>query len=234
MGYAIAGTAVSSIAVMVGIGYMLLAAGYISALDSAVTAKIKEAEQENARQVASRDSVAGEMSNSTDSPEAGSPDNNFPAGPSWTPIGTPIRIGDVQVEITRVTVGKVPLKDTFGEETTSEDDLLTVWLRVSNLSERKKINHLSWMSEHVIGDPPAKLTDDADNRYRPINFGFTTRVRGVESAASIYPGKSIEDAVVFELPVEGIESLRLTLLARMFGEKDDIRFEIPSQMINKQ
>lgn len=157
--------------------------------------------------------------------------------PIWTPAGTPVRIGDVQVEVKSVTLGKVPLvRIITNDESESVDDLLTVRIGVTNLSERKKVDHRSWMSNFpsLLDGPPATLSDADDNTYRPSTFGATARVRGTEASPSIYPGKAVEDAVVFEPPVDGVQTLRLTLSAKMFGEEGEARFEIPAAMIRRE
>jgi hypothetical protein len=53
-------------------------------------------------------------------------------------------------------------------------------------------------------------------------------------SASICPGKSVEDVVVFEEPVARAEYLRLELLASTFKGTGMLRFQIPKSMIEKR
>ena len=80
-------------------------------------------------------------------------------------------------------------------------------------------------------DIDAELTDNFENDYRKVRFGFSSSVKDISTESSIYPGKRIKDAIVFELPVEGIEFLRLKLSAKGIGEDGEFRFQIPSDII---
>jgi hypothetical protein len=77
-----------------------------------------------------------------------------------------------------------------------------------------------------------ELTDDKGNRYKAINFGFGSSVIGqVTGSESIYPGKSLDDVLVFESPIERAQSLRLELPAENIGKSGKIVFRIPRSMI---
>jgi hypothetical protein len=54
------------------------------------------------------------------------------------------------------------------------------------------------------------------------------------SSASVHPGKSVEDVVVFEEPVARAEYLRLELPASAFGGTGKLRFQIPKSMIERR
>jgi len=156
----------------------------------------------------------------------------------WLPAGELIRIDDVTVRIDKVTIGNVPLWRTIHEdETESVEKLLTIWVTVTNTTARKKINYNGWMSRRSnFLDIDAALEDDVENRYRPSSFGVTTEVLGTTSSASLYPGKSLKDAIVFELPVGGAEYLHLTLDRAAWGETEvrALRIKIPAQMIVRE
>jgi hypothetical protein len=53
----------------------------------------------------------------------------------------------------------------------------------------------------------------------------------VRSAVSLDPGKSLEDLLVFEPPLNEIRFLRLELPAAAFGDTGSLRFQIPMGMI---
>ncbi|MAT70868.1 MAG: hypothetical protein CMJ58_15240 [Planctomycetaceae bacterium] len=145
----------------------------------------------------------------------------------------PLQLGAVQIEIVSVHVGKVPLSQAFlGDDAESVDAQLTVWLKISNTTTNKKIDYLGWMSDSAsFLDIDAELTDDADNRYRGVSFGGMTAVKGADTSGSIYPGKSISDAVVFEPPIDGAKYLDLKLSAKGCREEGEFRFRIPAEMI---
>jgi hypothetical protein len=78
----------------------------------------------------------------------------------------------------------------------------------------------------------ATLEDNFGNTYKRINFGFSSNpVGAVERSESIYPNKSVSDVLVFEMPIDTIEYLRLELPAKNFGGTGMLRLEIPKQMI---
>ena len=79
----------------------------------------------------------------------------------------------------------------------------------------------------------AELTDNDGNRYRGVSFSAPSVVKDAKTNESIYPGKSIVDAVVFELPIDGAEYLDLKLSAKGCKEDGEFRFRIPAEMINQ-
>lgn len=152
----------------------------------------------------------------------------------WTSAENAVRQGDVQVRVTAVSVGKVALKDMFGDSKESQDDLLTITLQVSNLSSAKKLDFGTWRGgDFSFGGDFASLIDDNDNTYKRINFGASSTPVGGVSRESIYPGKSITDVLVFEVPVDAAKWLRLKLPADNFKGEGMLRFEIPASMIRK-
>jgi hypothetical protein len=114
----------------------------------------------------------------------------------------------------------------LGEDAASANPHLMIWLAVQNTTENKKLEFDSWAAEDfdfLEGDNPT-LQDDVGNTYKRISFD--NEIRGIESG-SVYPGKGVVDAVVFERPVDGINFLRLTLPGRALSEDGELRFEIP-------
>jgi len=78
----------------------------------------------------------------------------------------------------------------------------------------------------------ATLKDNFENSYKRINFGFSTQpVGGIERVESIYPDKVATDLLVFEIPLDTVEYLRLELPAKNFGGSGMLRIQIPKEMI---
>ncbi len=235
IGYSIAGTAVNSVAVFIGITFMTGFFGAFSALQDAAkqTPVLAEpvaghsGEAQPAGASVGTNDVAGTNTFASPTPEK---------EPGWMPASQPLMAGDVQLEITEVVAGHVPLKSSFSDsDGESEDRLLLVRLNITNTSQRKKIDYQGWMSNYAsLLDIDAELTDDAGNRYRKIRFASLSKVKDAESDASLYPGKSINDAIVFELPIEGVQYLRLKLSGKGFGEDAEFRFHIPGAMIQSR
>lgn len=159
-----------------------------------------------------------------------------PAAPEteWASAESAVRQGDIQVQIKSVKVGQVPLKDRIGGgEGKSKDALLSIQIEIKNLSETKKVDYRTWGGQSVSFGTRVGLTDNFDNRYKLINFGFSNEVVGAIQSESIYPAKSICDVIVFEEPVGKVEFLNLELPAEQFGGTGMLRIRIPAAMIKR-
>jgi len=249
IGYSIAGSAVNFMGLGLGFVFITVISGMFHAADTAMNELSKQKTQPQATPVLPNDNAgslpsknplsaggnAGE-NDVTSAPSVAPPSASKPPEPAWTNMSTPLQLGNVRVQIRKVTVGKVPLFQQIGDRNTeSQDDLLTVWIEITNTSEKKKIDYSGWMSDFAsLRDIDAELTDDSDNRYRSSRFSGLLKVRDTETNTSIYPGKSIQDAVVFEPPIDGAKYLHLKLSAKGCGEKGEFRFEIPSESIQSQ
>jgi hypothetical protein len=148
----------------------------------------------------------------------------------------PARLEHVEVTLTRVVRGKVPLVDPAPFPGTdgrgqSKDDLLSVYLEVRNLDDGKKIDYRNFQG-NLFGLDSARLADNLGNQYRGVNFGFSSQPEGHTDSESIYPGKAIGDHLVFELPVAKASSLILELPATSVGLEEGVfRFKIPTSEI---
>ena len=90
------------------------------------------------------------------------------------------------------------------------------------------------MFDFGFGEEYATLTDDNENNYKRVGFGSSsTPVGGIQIIESIYPGKSITDVLVYEMPVDAAKWLRLKLPAQNFKGDGMLRFEIPASMIKR-
>ena len=216
IGYSIAGTALSCIGLIMGIAMTMAVK---ETFDKAMTDASKRPQAKPSNSVRLRDDS----------------ERSTQQEPPWNDARQPLALGDAQFSIVAVQIGKVPVKTMFGDESESEDELLTVWYEVKNTSERKKIDYRGWMQDFpsFTSDRP-ELTDDSENRYRRSSFGASTRVVGAEDSASIYPGKTLKSAIVFELPVDGAKYLRLQLPGDSVGEEGEFRFKIPASMISRK
>jgi hypothetical protein len=127
----------------------------------------------------------------------------------------------------------VPLKDALREDSESKDDLLMVNLELLNTNPTKKVEYHSWSGKDISFDRDyATLEDNFGNTYKRISFGFSSQpVGAIEGSESIYPNKSVTDVLVFEVPLDTIEFLRLELPAKNFGGTGMLRLQIAKEMI---
>jgi hypothetical protein len=145
-----------------------------------------------------------------------------------------VRQGDLEVQVTQVGIGQVPLKTITGNSL-SKDNLLMIKVQMVNSNPTKKLEYQSWSGRDFSLDRDyATVRDNFDNSYKRINFGLGTYpVGAIERSESIYPSKSLTDVLVFELPVDTIEFLRLELPAKNFGGTGMLRLRIPKSMIGR-
>lgn len=155
---------------------------------------------------------------------------------SWHPHEKPIRIGDVEVQITEAMIGKILLEEFgFGGRRTDHSDKNLTMIKVKpiNRSDTKKTEHQSWM-EGGLGLNSPSLRDEFNNTYNRLVFGFGTRPVGApKSFQSIYPGETATDIIVFERPVEKATQLHLELPAKNFDADGIVRIRIPVSSIKR-
>ncbi len=143
-----------------------------------------------------------------------------------------VRQGDVRVRISSVKVDFVSGTD-FRDFKSKEQHLL-VHMKVENLSDNRKVDFTGWQAVEYFDEGNApQLRDNFNNKYKRITFGFATNIDGQILSASIYPEKSITDLLIFEVPVDGAEYLRLELPAKNFGGTGKLRLQIPKSMIQR-
>jgi hypothetical protein len=117
------------------------------------------------------------------------------------------------------------------EDARSNQRLLAIRLTIENLSRTRKIDFHGFEPE-LAALEFALLTDNFHNSYRRVGFG-ADRPKGQVNSASIYPRQVIEDLLVFEIPVEAAEYLRLELPAANVGQPGSFRFQIPCSAIGR-
>jgi regulator of protease activity HflC (stomatin/prohibitin superfamily) len=110
----------------------------------------------------------------------------------------------------------------------TSEPYLWVKITIENKSKTKKCDYMGWSADIITIDKRASVHDELGNTYRRISFGITDKVVGqLPRGDSIYPGKSLADVLVFEVPVDGAKELRLTLPAQQIRENEDVTFTIP-------
>jgi hypothetical protein len=133
--------------------------------------------------------------------------------------------GDVRLRITSAVVGPVHFEPVQGKPPPG-DRCLVIGLRITNAGIMRKLTYKGWAG----GEPPM-LRDDKGKSYALKAFGAGWVVKGSAPSATIPPGKSHDDVIVFEPPPSGVAYLRLELPAAAVGAEGRLRMEIPRQMI---
>jgi len=160
------------------------------------------------------------------------PDDKPLVTEEWASAETSVRQGDMEIEVSSVVVGRVDVQ-TLGSSAKSKEVLLTVTVKLTNLSESKKVDYSTWgETSFSFGDNSVSMKDNFGNSYKTVNFGIS-EPEGRISSDSIYPEKSLTDVLIFEVPVEKATHLELALPAKNFHGTGMIRFRIPASMIRR-
>ena len=186
------------------------------------------------------DEVAPENQGEARLPAEGNVPPRTTREPEWADAGKgAIRQGDLQVQISKISIGRVPLETRTGwlwvQDSWSQDNLLMIQLELLNTSPTRKLEYRPWSGKDISFERDyATLRDNLGNSYKRIGFGLRSLpVGAVEQSESIYPKKSVTDVLVFELPVDTAEYLRLELPAKNFGGTGMLRLQIPKAMIQR-
>ncbi len=248
IGYPIAGSAVCALALFIAISMTGALVGGLKKAGDQIIADSTKRNATNQTAVAAKEpeKVADQPATPADAPPVAEPAAarpapvpERPAKPStppveWASAETPVKQGDVQVQVKTVKVGQIATVETIGDGTgKSKDSLVSIELEITNLSDTKKLNYRTWGGQAFsIGDS-TKLTDNFDNGYKIVHFGFGTKIAGSVESESVYPGKAIKDVIAFEEPVAKSEYLNLELPAKQFGGTGMLRIRIPASMIQR-
>ncbi len=230
VGYPIAGGAIAGIALLIGASQAVFFSSTGRAAAEVADAVVDAREQENAtNEVTEASKPAGRDRKKTGRRQP----RPKPAQPEWVPASSPLRQGDVQVRVVSVTVGSAQLINTWdGTAASSEGALLTIGLDIKNIGRTRKVEYSSWLgADFTLKRDFATLTDNFDNHYKRVDFGLSAKPVGHSASASIYPGKNIEDVLIFQEPLSTTQYLNLELPAENFGGTGMLRFRISADMI---
>jgi hypothetical protein len=249
VGFAVAGTAISALSLLVILCINGLIVGGVNAASKAMIDAEKRRTATNQSPVTSTPAIKSESkAPSQPSIEMVAKSNaasaSIPtvtpvptASPTpaevWTPTTTPVRQGDVQIRVLWAMVAKVPLREEIGDGTgSSKEPMLGIKIEITNISQTKKVEYKTWAGADFTMDRDfATVADDFGNRYKRVNFGISTKPVGRTEQDSIYPSKSVSDLLIFEPPIKGAQYLNLELPAANFGGEGMIRLQIPARMI---
>lgn len=149
------------------------------------------------------------------------------------PHDQPAEAKTFKVEIVSAKIGKITRKMSFGDGTfTDKDDTISFVVRVTNTSDTKFTHYSTWADSAAFGQSQrAKLKDEHGNSYFIQGNSSSPPVGSVKSIVRVDPGKSVEDVLVFDLPVEKANDLTLALPGAAVAGGTNIEFRIPRSAI---
>jgi hypothetical protein len=136
---------------------------------------------------------------------------------------------DVRLRVRWVVVGPASFEPVLGKSPPRER-CLVIGLRITNAGITRNLHYSGWGSGSGVEEGPV-LRDSQGKSYRVKTFPFGWVVKGRVLTASIPPGKSLDDVVVFEATPETVDSLSLELPGTPVGVEGKLKLEIPKQMI---
>jgi hypothetical protein len=142
-----------------------------------------------------------------------------------------IRVRDLWVRVESARVEQVELR-IAGQRQYTAQKFLVLRFQVANVGAERKLDYQSWADGN---DGPSKhpptLADNTRRMYRqrPCPSGATAA--GQRRGGVIYPGKSLDDLLIFEAPADKIEYLRLQLPASACNTEGTLQLQIPRSMI---
>jgi hypothetical protein len=160
-----------------------------------------------------------------------------PTTPVWQHASQSVRVGQSEVRIERVKIGRVDVARTIPVYSgirsrqvtttgTSKEDCLAIYVSIRNDGEGRLV-HEAWGPERV------SMTAD-----RFLSLPLATpepgaRILGQCRQTPISPGQQLQDLIVFQLPSQLPQTLHLELDASHLGGHQGVRFEIPRAMIDR-
>lgn len=155
----------------------------------------------------------------------------------------PLILGDTEVQVTAFSIEPAKLESLIFEydelskklDSEIETDYLVVSLQVTNQSKTEKLNFTTWRPTTLErwDSSAVTLKDEFGNNYRRISFSTSDLAAGTKNDV-LYPGQTIKDQIVFEIPVKNAKELRLALSANAFGKYGEFRFLLPVDKIKRQ
>ncbi len=237
IGFPIAGTAVSVLALVIAFTMTSAMVAGIGAAGDAISeahAQRDATNQEQVNRAATPRSETGDVESASQrSVRTPSP----PPEPEWALADSPVKQDGVQIQVVTAEVGYVSVNDPTSmsdEPSQSNNPQLVITIKLTNLSVTKKLDYRTWAGGRMSFDRDfGTLQDNFGNSYKRVNFGIMSTPVGRTQSSSIFPKKTITDVLIFEPPIDAAEHLNLELPAKNFGGTGMIRIRIAITMVER-
>jgi hypothetical protein len=143
----------------------------------------------------------------------------------WEGVGMSDSNDRVRVTAEAVTTEQIyVLAPTRNAPQKTPNAYLKIALKIENRTPAE-LKFTGWASEGGADDHPAKLKDDTGGIHKLVNW--KARIIGQLGSATIKPGGSVVEVLVFEVPGTYIKYLKLALPAEAVGGTGDLRLKLP-------
>lgn len=131
-------------------------------------------------------------------------------------IGQDPETDDWVVNVARPMIGHVSLH--LGDSLeASKEPLLKIALSIESKNQNRKLDYKGWGPKYGLAKNPAYVRDEFGNRYKPLSFGLLTVDGQVMHTQAVYPGKPLQERLVFERPIDAAQFLILELPGEAMG-----------------
>ncbi len=148
-----------------------------------------------------------------------------PEGPPVHEIGESIATKSADVKIDAAEITYVKITDNNQGPGFSSEPLFKISYTVTNTSDEP----LSYDPGHsdLAGRRGAALYS-SNREFNRVRFSANSKVEGqTDGTATIAPGQSLKDFVLFEVPTKGVDVVMLEIPARMVSDTGLIRVNLP-------
>jgi hypothetical protein len=151
----------------------------------------------------------------------------------WTDASSGVlQLGDTWIRVTSASVEHIGLQTQGQQRTLSPGKFLVLRLQLANNGATRRIDYQTWA--HTRQGPSKHLVRLADQNGKTVpqaSFLGGVEPVGQVQTGFMYPGKSLDDFLIFEVPSGKIEHLHLELGASAFGGQGKLQFQVPRSMI---
>ncbi len=150
----------------------------------------------------------------------------------WTDASNAaIQREDVWVKVASTRIERVGL-ESQGRRLLSDQRYLVIRVQLANNGVARAIEYKSWREyQNAPGPSRVVLQDSAGRTIAAAGFPADTHLVGAVREARIFPDKSFDDFLVFQLPAGDYQHLDLILPGQAVGVQGDFRFRIPRSTV---
>ncbi len=113
----------------------------------------------------------------------------------------------------------------------AQPQFLFVEMQITNASSMDALTYTSWNGNSPATDDIAALLFDSAGRQSALVPASKAPATGRQSSLEIKPGEVVKDVLVFEIPADRSNDLRLALPLAAFGRDGYMGFELPATML---
>lgn len=154
----------------------------------------------------------------------------------WVDARQGTKIGDdIYLSIFSIEIQRIELVSMFEEREISRNKLLAINIDIKNMSSTKKYDYTTWRGrKFLLENDYGVLVDTFGNGYKRMKFGTSKIAEGIDDtqSVSLYPGTTLHDILVFEVPIANVEALFLKLPLKNIGTFGVVVFKIPINLIS--